>query len=223
MLLSNLQRCDLASNQGSTRPALETDAEAGDSAECVPSQAHREGPVGDEQKDILEEKNLKVSGISHTHTAQCLSIKDLLAIRDQAQLVTSAIQLLMSPDPSCISPDAFYCKITTNESAEPVLLEKSQTQSSTLPLVEALHGRLQSLQAQLRALSERVDALGQPPERERVEGMSLMPLFSEAEDPAANCSCPAYAQFNQNTTQQKVYTQSLSQIFHCIFILSFLL
>uniref|UniRef100_A0A8C1LLV0 Suppressor of glucose, autophagy associated 1 n=1 Tax=Cyprinus carpio TaxID=7962 RepID=A0A8C1LLV0_CYPCA len=203
VLLSNLQRCDLASNQGSTRPALETDAEAGDSAECVPSQAHREGPVGDEQNDILEEKNLKVSRTSHTHTAHCVSIKDLLAIRDQAQLVTSAIQLLTSPDPSCISPDALYRKITTNESAEPVLLEKSQTQSSTLPLVEVLHGRLQSLQAQLQALSERVDALGQPPERERVEGMSLMPLLSEAEDPAANCSCPADAQFNQNTTQQK--------------------
>ncbi|XP_016313290.1 protein SOGA1-like isoform X2 [Sinocyclocheilus anshuiensis] len=203
VLLSNLQRCDLASNQGSARPALETDAEAGDSAECLPIQAHREGPVGDEQNDILEEKNLKVSGTSHTHTAQCLSIKDLLAIRDQAQLVTSAIQLLMSPDPSCISPDTVYHKIMTNESAEPFLLEKSQTQSSTLPLVEVLHGRLQSLQAQLQALSERVDALGQPPERERVEGMSLMPLLSDAEDPAANCSCPADAQFNQNTNQQK--------------------
>ncbi|XP_073679609.1 microtubule cross-linking factor 2 [Garra rufa] len=203
VLLSNLQRCDLASNQGSARPALETDAEAGDSAECLPSQAHREGPVGDEQNDILEEKNLIVSGTSHTHTAQCLSIKDLLAIRDQAQLVTSAIQLLTSPDPSCISPDGVYRKITTNESAEPVLLEKSQAENSTLPLVEALHGRLQSLQAQLQALSERVDALGQPPERERVEGMSLMPLLSEAEDPAANCSCPADAQFNQYTTQQK--------------------
>ncbi|XP_048033153.1 protein SOGA1 isoform X2 [Megalobrama amblycephala] len=203
VLLSNLQRCDLASNQGSARPALETDAEAGDSAECVPSQVHREGPVGDEQNDILEEKNPKVSVTSHTPTAQGLNIKDLLAIRDQAQLITSAIQLLTSPDPSSITPDAVYRKITTNESAEPVLLEKSQTQSSTLPLVEALHGRLQSLQAQLQALSERVDALGQPPERERVEGMSLMPLLSEAEDPAANCSCPADAQFNQNMAQQK--------------------
>ncbi|XP_016364577.1 protein SOGA1-like isoform X2 [Sinocyclocheilus rhinocerous] len=203
VLLSNLQRCDLASNQGSARPALETDAEAGDSAECLPIQAHREGPVGDEQNDILEERNLNVSGTSHTHTAQCLSIKDLLAIRDQAQLVTSAIQLLTSPNPSCISPDTVYHKIMTNESAEPVLLEKSQTQSSTLPLVEVLHGRLQSLQAQLQALSERVDALGQPPERELVEGMSLMPLLSEVEDPAANWSCPADAQFNQNMNQQK--------------------
>ncbi|XP_026102034.1 protein SOGA1-like isoform X1 [Carassius auratus] len=197
VLLSNLQRCDLASNQGSARPALETDAEAGDSAECVPMQAHREGPVGDEQNDILVEKNLNVSGTSHIHTAQCLSIKDLLAIRDQAQLVTSAIQLLTSPDPSCISPDTVYHKITTNESAEPVLLEKSQTQSSMLPLVEVLHGRLKSLQAQLQALSERVDVLGQPSEREHVEGLSLMPPLSEAENPAANCSCPADAYFNQ--------------------------
>ena len=36
VLLSNLQRCDLASCQ-STRPMLETDAEAGDSAQCVPA------------------------------------------------------------------------------------------------------------------------------------------------------------------------------------------
>ncbi|XP_056105992.1 protein SOGA1 isoform X1 [Rhinichthys klamathensis goyatoka] len=203
VLLSNLQRCDLASNQGSARPALETDAEAGDSAECVPSQVHREGPVGDEQHDILEENNPTFSVTSHSSTAQGLSIKDLFAIRDQAQIITSAIQLLTSPDPSSVTPDAVYRKITTNESAEADLLEKSQTQSSTLPLVEALHGRLQSLQAQLQALSERVDALGQPSERECVEGMSLMPLLSEADDPAANCSFPADAQFNQNMAQQK--------------------
>ncbi|XP_057175047.1 protein SOGA1 isoform X2 [Triplophysa rosa] len=176
VLLSNLQRCDLASNQGSGRPALETDAEAGDSAECIPSQAHREGPVGDEQIDILEEKNQKVSGSSHIHTSQCLSVKDLLAIRDQAQLVTSAIQHLTSPD------STIYRKITSNESAEAVLLEKNQIQGSTLPLMEALHGRLQSLQAQLHALSERVDNLGQCPETERLEGISQMHVLSESGD-----------------------------------------
>lgn len=42
VLLSNLQRCDLASyhspsSSSSLRLALETDAEAGDSAECLPS------------------------------------------------------------------------------------------------------------------------------------------------------------------------------------------
>lgn len=198
VLLSNLQRCDLASNQGSARPALETDAEAGDSAECIPSQAHREGPVGDEQVDILEEKNQKVSGSSHVHTSQCLSVKDLLAIRDQAQLVTSAIQLLTSPDSNV------YRKITTNESAEPVLLEKSQIQGSALPLMEALHGRLQSLQAQLHALSERVDTLGQCPGRERVEGISQMPVLSESGD-------PANARVDQITAMMKV------RIFHLVF------
>ncbi|XP_051516181.1 protein SOGA1-like isoform X2 [Myxocyprinus asiaticus] len=203
VLLSNLQRCDLASNQGSTRPALETDAEAGDSAECVPIQTHREWPVGHEQIDILEEKDQKVSGISHIHTSQCLSFKDLLIIRDQAQLVTSAIQLFTSPDSTCLSADAIYRKTSANESGEPVFLEKSQTQGSTLPLVEALHGRLQSLQAQLQALSERVDTLGQSPERERVEGMSPLPLLSELGDSAANFSCPADDQVDQITTQQK--------------------
>ncbi|XP_073669036.1 microtubule cross-linking factor 2 isoform X2 [Paramisgurnus dabryanus] len=172
VLLSNLQRCDLASNQGSARPAMETDAEAGDSAECIPSQAHREGPVGDEHVDILEEKIQK----GHIHTSQCLSVKDLLAIRDQAQIVTSAIQLLTSSD-----SDAIYRKITANESAEP---EKSQVQGSTLPLLEALHGRLQSLQAQLHALSEKVDTLGQSSEKETVDGISQMPLLSESEDTA---------------------------------------
>ncbi|XP_051947820.1 protein SOGA1-like [Xyrauchen texanus] len=203
VLLSNLQRCDLASNQGSERPALETDAEAGDSAECLPSQTHHEGPVGDERINIFGEKNQKVSGTRHIHTSQCLSIKDLLAIRDQAQLVTSAIQLLTSPNSTCLSADVIYHKITANESAEPVLLEKIQTQGSTLPLVEALHGRLESLQAQLQALSERVDALGQSPEREHVEGLSQLLLLSECGDPAANCSCPADAQVDQNTVQQK--------------------
>ncbi|KFQ98159.1 Protein SOGA1, partial [Opisthocomus hoazin] len=43
VLLSNLQRCDLASCQ-TTRPMLETDAEAGDSAQCIPTDGWRDGP-----------------------------------------------------------------------------------------------------------------------------------------------------------------------------------
>ncbi|TRY84029.1 hypothetical protein DNTS_013566 [Danionella cerebrum] len=208
VLLSNLQRCDLASKQGSARPPLETDAEAGDSAECIPSQTQREGPVGDEQIESLEEHKLKISGTNHTHSSQCLSIKDLLAIRDHAQHITSTIQLLTSQDSSCIFPDSVYCKITTNDSAEPVLLEKTQTQSSTLPLVEALHGRLHLLQAALKVLSERVDAIEQLPEREYVDEMSMIPMTSGTEDTTANCSCLTDAQSNQNASQQKLSEQA---------------
>uniref|UniRef100_A0A8B9FHX2 SOGA1 protein n=1 Tax=Amazona collaria TaxID=241587 RepID=A0A8B9FHX2_9PSIT len=68
VLLSNLQRCDLASCQ-STRPMLETDAEAGDSAQCIPTTSWRDG-------------------MSSSET--------LVGIRDQAVLVSKAINILIS-------------------------------------------------------------------------------------------------------------------------------
>uniref|UniRef100_A0A6I8N3P6 Microtubule crosslinking factor 2 n=1 Tax=Ornithorhynchus anatinus TaxID=9258 RepID=A0A6I8N3P6_ORNAN len=46
VLLSNLQRCDLAAGCPAARPALETDAEAGDSAQCVPAPPWSPGPGG---------------------------------------------------------------------------------------------------------------------------------------------------------------------------------
>ncbi|XP_017571173.2 protein SOGA1 isoform X2 [Pygocentrus nattereri] len=184
VLLSNLQRCDLASTHGASRPAMETDAEAGDSAECVPSPEHREGPVGGEGSHLLEEK---VEGAEYAITSQCLSIKDLLAIRDQAQLVTSAIQLLTSADSNCLlaaSSDSIYRKIAGGEPAESGFLEKNQVQGSSLPLVEALQTRLQGLQAQLQKLSQRLEALEESSEKEHVEGASPMPLLVQSADTA---------------------------------------
>ncbi|KAL6482583.1 hypothetical protein MHYP_G00074550 [Metynnis hypsauchen] len=183
VLLSNLQRCDLASTHGASRPAMETDAEAGDSAECVPSPEHREGPVGGEGSHTLEEK---VEGAEHAITSQCLSIKDLLAIRDQAQLVTSAIQLLTSADSNCLlaaSSDSIYRKIAGGETADSGFLEKNQVQGSSLPLVEALQTRLQGLQAQLQKLSQRLEALEESSEKD-VEGASPMPLLVQSADTA---------------------------------------
>ncbi|XP_036447313.1 protein SOGA1 isoform X2 [Colossoma macropomum] len=196
VLLSNLQRCDLASTHGAGRPAMETDAEAGDSAECVPSPEHREGPVGGEGSHPLEEK---VEGGDHAITSQCLSIKDLLAIRDQAQLVTSAIQLLTSADSNCLlaaSSDSIYRKIAGGEPADSGFLEKNQVQGSTLPLVEALQTRLQGLQAQLQKLSQRLEALEESPEKEHVEGASSTPLLVQSADTADT-------QVNQITAQLK--------------------
>ncbi|KAM9445186.1 microtubule cross-linking factor 2 isoform 2-T2 [Clarias gariepinus] len=193
ILLSNLQRCDLASRHLEIRPALETDAEAGDSAECVPGPECNDGPIDSGQ--CLEDKDEKVTGNNHSLSDQCLSIKELLAIRDQAQIITSAIQLLVSADLNCllaISSDTLLHKITARESGDAGFLEKNQVQSSNLSLVEVLHSRLQSLQGQLQALSQRIDVLGESPENRHVH------VVSQSAD-----SCPVDTQVNQMTVQQK--------------------
>ncbi|XP_060750968.1 protein SOGA1 isoform X4 [Tachysurus vachellii] len=199
ILLSNLQRCDLASRHVDIRLALETDAEAGDSAECVPSPECNDSPIDGEEIQPLEEKSEKVTG--NNHSDQCLNIKELLAIRDQAQLITSAIQLLMSADSNCLlafSSDTILHKITAREPGEAGLLEKNQVQNSNLSLVEAVHSRLQSLQAQLLTLSQRIEVLGESPEYEHVKGRPTFALVSQSAEP-----CPVDTQVNQITVQQK--------------------
>ncbi|KAF5901538.1 protein SOGA1-like, partial [Clarias magur] len=196
ILLSNLQRCDLASRHLEIRPALETDAEAGDSAECVPSPECNDGPV-----ECLEDKDEKVTRNNHSLSDQCLSIKELLAIRDQAQIITSAIQLLVSADLNCllaVSSDTLLHKITAREPGDAGFLEKNQVQSSNLSLVEVLHSRLQSLQGQLQALSQRIEVLGESPENRPVQGLSSLALVSQSAD-----FCPVETQVNQMTVQQK--------------------
>ncbi|XP_047662937.1 protein SOGA1 isoform X4 [Tachysurus fulvidraco] len=203
ILLSNLQRCDLASRHVDIRLALETDAEAGDSAECVPSPDCNDSPIDGEEIQPLEEKSEKVTG--NNHSDQCLNIKELLAIRDQAQLITSAIQLLMSADSNCLlafSSDTILHKITAREPGEAGLLEKNQVQNSNLTLVEAVHSRLQSLQAQLLALSQRIEVLGETPDYEHVKGLSTFALVSQSAEPS-----PVDTQVNQITVQQKLLEQ----------------
>ncbi|XP_035237596.1 protein SOGA1 isoform X3 [Anguilla anguilla] len=191
VLLSNLQRCDLASYHHS-RLAMETDAEAGDSAECVPSQIRREGPVGGEN-DLLDEQEKKPAGSevkgSHAHpesAAQCRKLKDyeaLLALRDQARLINTAIQLITAPDSNCLSSSP-YRKVSPassspNEAAEQSCPDKGLDPPTDLPLVEALNSRLSALQTQLLSFVERVESLGGSG-REQVEGASPLPLLSES-------------------------------------------
>ncbi|XP_031724646.1 protein SOGA1 isoform X2 [Anarrhichthys ocellatus] len=209
VLLSNLQRCDLASyhapssssSSSSLRLALETDAEAGDSAECLPSPPHRKEPVGGETDalDIKErKKKIEDNADATTSLPGYLGQKDhdaLLTMRDQARLVSTAIQLLTSPESNCLSSSpSIYHKVCSNEAAEPCDLEKPQPhgQISELsdladrPLVGALTSRLQALHTQLQAFVEQVDSLGKPPAGGRdpqVEGAS--PLAS----PCASLLC----------------------------------
>ncbi|XP_053937353.1 protein SOGA1 isoform X3 [Cuculus canorus] len=95
VLLSNLQRCDLASCQTS-RPMLETDAEAGDSAQCIPTTGWRDG-LGNSEADGQD--RVPGSGKVPDGPAKLLKPKDLetlLGIRDQAALVSKAIDVLIS-------------------------------------------------------------------------------------------------------------------------------
>uniref|UniRef100_A0A3P8V6A2 Microtubule crosslinking factor 2 n=1 Tax=Cynoglossus semilaevis TaxID=244447 RepID=A0A3P8V6A2_CYNSE len=202
VLLSNLQRCDLASyhapssssSSSSLRLTFDTDAEAGDSAECLPtSPPHRKEPVGGEN-DALEIKERKVKLGDNADAAPslpgCPGQRDhdaLLAMRDQARLVSTAIQLLTSPESNCLSSSSsspsIYHKVCSNDAAEPCDPEKPQPQSqiselsdlADRPLVGALTSRLQALHSQLQAFVEQVDNLGKPPADGRelqVEGVS---------------------------------------------------
>lgn len=214
ILLSNLQRCDLASRHVDIRPTLETDAEAGDSAECLPS-PECDSSLDGEDNQPLEVKEENVTGNNHSLSYQCFSIKELLAIREQAQRITSAIQLLMSTDSNCllaVSSDTILHKIAAARDPEEAgFLEKNQ-----LSLVEALHSRLQSLQAQLQALSQRIEVLGESPES-NVKGLSSVAPVSQLVEP-----CHVDAHINQITHQQKVRTMYHQHSFSFGFLLSLL-
>ncbi|XP_017266812.1 protein SOGA1 isoform X2 [Kryptolebias marmoratus] len=220
VLLSNLQRCDLASyhvpssssSSSSLRLALETDAEAGDSAECLPfSSPHRKEPVGGENEALeIDEQKKRVEDNADPTTSLpgCLGQKDhdaLLAMRDQARLVSTAIQLLTSPESNCLSSSpSVYHKVCNNEAAEPCDLEKPQiSELSDLrdhPLVGALTSRLQALHSQLQAFVEQVDGLGKAPSSGRdaqLEGASPPP------SPCASIPCSGDGQDQENRAEEK--------------------
>lgn len=208
VLLSNLQRCDLASYNAasSTAPStplrlnLETDAEAGDSAECLPSPPSRREPVGGETDTDLKEHKRRSEDSASTVSTLPVSLgpKDhdaLLSMRDQARLVSTAIQLLISPESSCLQSPSLYHKVCTNESkedgrdtanweeaAESCDQDKPQSNNSQIselsdlsdrPLVGALTGRLQALHSQLQAFVEQVDGLSRAPSSGAQEDSSL--------------------------------------------------
>ncbi|MEQ2211074.1 hypothetical protein XENOCAPTIV_025685 [Xenoophorus captivus] len=129
-------------------------------------------------------------------------------MRDQARLVSTAIQLLTSPESNCLSSSSpsLYHKVCSNEAAEPCDLEKPQPhcQISELsdladrPLVGALTSRLQALHTQLQTFVEQVDSLGTPPTGGRdahVEGAS---------PPASPCtSIPCSGDDQENKAEGK--------------------
>ncbi|XP_027277086.1 protein SOGA1 isoform X5 [Cricetulus griseus] len=141
VLLSNLQRCDLASCQN-TRPMLETDAEAGDSAQCVPA------PLG----EALE-----------PHTARLCRAREaeaLPGLREQAALVSKAIDVLVA-DANGFSVGLRLC--LDNECADLRLHEAPDNSEGPrdAKLIHAILVRLSVLQQELNTFTRKVDvALG---------------------------------------------------------------
>ncbi|XP_057384420.1 protein SOGA1 isoform X4 [Balaenoptera acutorostrata] len=158
VLLSNLQRCDLASCQ-STRPMLETDAEAGDSAQCVPAalgEAH--GP----------------------HTARLCRAREaeaLPGLREQAVLVSKAIDVLVADANGFTAGLRPYLD---NECADFRLHEAPDNNSEgprDTKLFHALLVRLSLLQQELQAFTRKADSVLGGPSKEQPEPFSTLPAL----------------------------------------------
>ncbi|KAE8576754.1 hypothetical protein XENTR_v10004307 [Xenopus tropicalis] len=166
VLLSNLQRYDLASCQA-TRPLMETDAEAGDSAQCVPSPLWREGPIGGEtdaadSKEQEGKGNTRSPNVSHSSPSKLIKVKELetlLGITTQAGLISKAIEVLKSDYngfPSGV-------KLRTDNDCGDLLLTEAIDNSemtSDSKLIGAIFSRLAVLQQELNCFTKKVDALG---------------------------------------------------------------
>ncbi|XP_053102022.1 protein SOGA1 isoform X2 [Hemicordylus capensis] len=160
VLLSNLQRCDLASCQ-TTRPMLETDAEAGDSAQCIPTSLWREVPIGGEN-DAKERTAgngfIKSHEMSPSRLLRSKDFETLLDIRDQAALVSKAIDVLIS-DANGFTSSLKLCM--DNDCAELVLNEAMDNEStSDSKLISAILMRLGVLQQELNTFMRKVDHIG---------------------------------------------------------------
>ncbi|XP_074867691.1 microtubule cross-linking factor 2 [Carettochelys insculpta] len=162
VLLSNLQRCDLASCQP-TRPMLETDAEAGDSADCIPPQLWREVPIGGEGgvQEHLERGlgNSKSQEHSPSRLAKAKDLETLLDLRDQAALVSKAIDVLIS-DANGFASSLKVC--LANDRLELVLGEVvgSSESPSDSKLISVIFVRLRALQQELSAFVRKVGHAG---------------------------------------------------------------
>ncbi|XP_070276352.1 microtubule cross-linking factor 2 isoform X2 [Myotis yumanensis] len=160
VLLSNLQRCDLASCQR-TRPMLETDAEAGDSAQCVPAalgEAH--GPHA-------------------TRLCRARDAEVLPGLREQAALVSKAIDILVADANGFSAGLRLYLD---NECADFRLHEAPDNSEGPrdTKLIHAILVRLSMLQQELNAFTRKADAvLGSSAKEAQEPFSSLTPLGSQ--------------------------------------------
>ncbi|XP_023390216.1 protein SOGA1 [Pteropus vampyrus] len=155
VLLSNLQRCDLASCQ-STRPMLETDAEAGDSAQCVPA--------------ALGETH----GPHATRLCRAREAEVLPGLREQAALVSKAIDVLVADANGFSAGLRLYLD---NECADFRLHEAPDNSEgpTDTKLIHAILVRLSMLQQELNAFTRKADAVLGSSAKEPPEPFSSLP------------------------------------------------
>ncbi|XP_030067428.1 microtubule cross-linking factor 2 isoform X2 [Microcaecilia unicolor] len=181
VLLSNLQRYDLASCQA-TRPMMETDAEAGDSAQCVPSSFWREVPVSggsdtkDDQEQTSDNRNQRSPNVWNSSPTWALKTKDfenLLHIRDQTGLVNKAIEILLSDVNKCTS-GVRLC--LDNDCTNIMLTEGVDNKEITMDskLIGVIFLRLGVLQQELTAFMRQMDTLDDWL-KEQMESLSVLP------------------------------------------------
>lgn len=158
VLLSNLQRCDLASCQ-SARPTLETDAEAGDSAQCVPAalgEAH--GPPA--------------ARLCRAREAEALP-----GLREQAALVSKAIDVLVADANGFSAGLRLYLD---NECADFRLHEAPDNSEGPrdTKLIHAILVRLSMLQQELNAFTRKADAVLGSSAKEQPEPFPSLPALA---------------------------------------------
>uniref|UniRef100_A0A8C8VMS9 Suppressor of glucose, autophagy associated 1 n=1 Tax=Pelusios castaneus TaxID=367368 RepID=A0A8C8VMS9_9SAUR len=186
VLLSNLQRCDLASCQ-TTRPMLETDAEAGDSADCILTPLWREGPIGGENdaKDCPERGPDNGNGKSQASSPSPLfkseNLENLLGIRDQAALVSKAIDVLIA-DANGFTSSLKVC--LDNDCVDLMLseaVENSESPSDS-KLINMIFVRLSVLQRELSSFMRKVDHIGDG-WKEQLDPFSFLPGCGSQDSP----------------------------------------
>ncbi|XP_075033572.1 microtubule cross-linking factor 2 isoform X2 [Mixophyes fleayi] len=180
VLLSNLQRYDLASCQ-TTKPLMETDAEAGDSAQCVPTPLWREGPIGGEtdstdSKERAGKGTLKSPDAFNTSPSRLPKIKELdslFGIRAQVELIIKAIEVLTTDANGFPSSIKLY---TDNDCGDLLLTEAIDNSevTSDSKLINAILTRLVVLQQELNFFTKKVDALGES-YKGQVDSISILP------------------------------------------------
>ncbi|XP_067904485.1 microtubule cross-linking factor 2 [Heterodontus francisci] len=179
VLVSNLQRYDLASYQ-CQKCSRELDTEVSDSTDISSSQPRREVPVGGENDSQEAQERTSGRGSSRIAdnddvTANLLGRKDLeilFSIKDQAELVSEVIDLLIS-DTSGLISDAKLCsaidlpKQSFNES------NNEAANAYDPKLMSTINSRLLNLKTELASITEKIDRLGDSIQE---ESRSLSPL-----------------------------------------------
>ncbi|XP_078275294.1 microtubule cross-linking factor 2 isoform X2 [Rhinoraja longicauda] len=185
VLVSNLQRYDLASYQ-CHKCCKEFDTEISDSLDLSSSQPRREVPVGGEND--LKEAQERTSGSGSSRitdhddfTGRLLGTKDLeilFGIKDQAELVSEVIDLLISDTSGFVSDGKLCSSIDLSTQSFNESSEEAANVSDT-NLMSSINSRLFGLKTELTSVTEKIDQLSESI-RDESRGLSPLPHLTES-------------------------------------------